>query len=266
MDRFFIYIFPRILYFFLGFVVGASLMSAQASADTTDAQPIHKVHRSVKAHAGSPPSAARSVIKIAVIDTGFSQFENAAVLVPLCKTGHYDFRTETETIGYDTYHHGTKMANIIATSANRTGYCLIIYNVNSSILSPLDTRSIVRAIYMATREKVKAINMSFTGSRPNRGEHRALWRANKRGIKLFVAAGNKQINLNKQCSVYPACYKFLSRMTVLGALDRFGHRASYSNYGRFLTWYPGRLQRTDGTSASTAFATGMFVRGLLGVK
>ncbi len=210
------------------------------------------------------------VIRVAVIDTGFNMENKYTWDIPLCKK-HYDFREKKPQLAKDYIGHGTQMAAIIARRAGvEAKYCII--SINYHTFPYMNAGVVAQAIEKAIKMKAHVINMSLEGHRHHQLEHNALLKAGKKGIRMFVAAGNarhsvytsggKGINLNEKCNVYPACYRDVRHLTAVGALDNIGQIASYSNYGRFLTWYPGRALGGKGTSIATALATGSYVKYL----
>ena len=202
-------------------------------------------------------------VKVAVIDTGYSEINHFPVEVPLCKGDHYDFNTRKKQIAPDLHGHGTAMASIVAYSVgnNTSGYCVVVYNV--TVRGQILAKAIAMAIYKATLSGVKVINISMEGRKHNIHEENALRYAASKGVRIFVAAGNSKINLNELCAAYPACYKSIRNLTVVGAYDEYANRASYSNYGRNVTWMPGKVLGVSGTSAASAYAAGQYIKYLV---
>jgi len=202
-------------------------------------------------------------IKIAIIDSGFNKLNTFKIDVPLCDQGHYDFRLDMAGIGYDFIGHGTAMtATIVKAAGISKGYCLIIYNIDM-ITGFGGPKTVELAVKKAIKARVKAINMSFGGKALNLEEHKILRIASKLRIKLFAAAGNESHDLSSVCNYFPACYAQVRSLNPIGALDQFGGRASYSNYGRQVQWYPAGMLGVHGTSSATAYATGLYVKYLL---
>lgn len=205
-------------------------------------------------------------IRIAVIDTGFDQSLTDDKVV-LCPKGHFDFRTNTAAVGVTTAH-GTAVASAIARGLQGRDYCLIIVQINLDELvdKNLDPLLIAKGIRKAVEAGAVAINVSITGPSYSYEELEALQEARKKAL-IYVAAGNKNKNLNHVCNSYPACYK-LDTVIVVGALHPGGKRLKTSNYGSPVThWYDGVIivkeTRWEGTSIASPRALARYVRYLL---
>jgi subtilisin family serine protease len=121
---------------------------------------------------------------------------------------------------------------------------------------------VIRAIYYASRNNAKVLNMSFSFSSPSSELNAALSNANKQGIISVAAAGNN----GQQIAVYPAGYSSL----VMGVASTTNSdtQSSFTNYGQpqvfvaapgegVVTLYPyGTYAATWGTSFSTPFVAG----------
>lgn len=172
--------------------------------------------------------------KIAIIDsgydTGFVIRENKIPL-KLCKSGHFDFLTKAPRVG-SAFPHGTIVGSVIAKELRRVDYCALIYQVSLSMFDgTTDQATMIKAIRMATKQDVSAINISMSGSGFSDGEFQALKAASDKGIKIFVAAGNDMQRFTAEhCSVFPACYNVTNLITVAG-VDHTGKLCDTSNYG-----------------------------------
>jgi hypothetical protein len=107
------------------------------------------------------------------------------------------------------------------------------------------------------------INISMSGFIYFESELNIIEKMASKGVKIAVAAGNNNIDLDFTCKVYPACYiKRLSKksainFTVVGAKD-----VEVSNTGKLVTaleqgkdqGYP----KMTGSSQATANFTGNF--------
>lgn len=197
--------------------------------------------------------------KIAILDTGYNPF-TAGTKLKLCKSGHFDYRTNTATIGA-TGEHGTKVASIIAEELRNVDYCAVIYQVMNRQNNMLDV-NIVDALNRARASGAAAVNLSFVSQYPTIAERKALERLAK-GARLFVAAGNDKKNLDWYCDAFPACYD-IPNMVVVGATDTSGMTASYSNRGeRINVWYfGGHRYGGYGTSFAAPRALSAYVSGL----
>jgi len=170
--------------------------------------------------------------RIAVMDTGLTSQQSIRDIIGpvLCKNGHYDYIDDEPTIGEDHEMHGTAVTLIIhglLARAGITDYCFVIYKVYSSSQASLWDD----ALYRAVRDKVDYVNISLSGKASHFLERMAFNIASP-NMKIYTSAGNKGITLTKhKCYIYPACYKVEPKLQVVGALDKNGDIASYSNRG-----------------------------------
>lgn len=192
------------------------------------------------------PCNAHSAMRVAVIDSGYSGDTKN-----LCATGHYDFILNEAVVSKDDRNHGTHVVNAIKAYA-KADYCIIILKVFNSVPSELSGERVIRAIQYATSLGVDIINMSLDGPEPMNQERDAIAAALNKGIKVFVAAGNKKINLDKTCNTYPACYKLSS--SVVGSNSKEANYAGFA-FNKQPWCYNGEC----GTSLSTGIATGKFI-------
>lgn len=196
--------------------------------------------------------------KVAVIDTGANVSQLSKV--SLCKTGHYDFTTDTNSIGYDSLNHGTHIVQTIADYAKHN-YCIVIYKVFDQ--KTISSSVIIKALAKAIDDNVDVINMSIASDRDFRAfdinEYTKIWQAYIRGIKVYAAAGNNSGDLTDNCNVYPACYNIIN-ITTVGSYSLFSNKGNYGKpVDRFEKYcYKGIC----GTSISAAVATGKYIRGL----
>lgn len=174
----------------------------------------------------------KKIWRIAVIDTGFNKTTSSKV--KLCADGHKDF-TGFEWDN-DAYGHGTHVTNTLANNLTIDNYCIIIIkythnpDLENKTFLPLD-RTIAAFQYLNTID-VDVVNYSAGGAFFIKEEKKALLALKKRGVSIFVAAGNEYMNLNKKCDFYPPCYKL--GIHVIGNLKSDGKRNPSSNYGRIV--------------------------------
>lgn len=204
-------------------------------------------------------------IRIAVIDSGFNQEYKSETV--LCKDGHYDFVSETKTIGADELNHGTIIARLIAKQITIDNYCIVIYKVFH--LTPTGPRVepgiLGRALDLAAKSNIDIINFSISGRGFNQAEYEGLLKL--KGKRITVAAGNNGLNLDNRCDIYPACYKGIENKIVVGALDSNNERLTRSNYGSIVSsWELGEFvvdeQVVKGTSFATAIETAKIANDL----
>lgn len=192
-----------------------------------------------------------ALIKIAIIDTGYDAGQ-AFAKIKLCKTGHFDFATNTPVLA-STNPHGTMVASLIAQGLDGVNYCAVIYQVNGP--EGVTFENLIGAFAKAEQESLQAINLSIQGYKYSFFEKAAITRVALRGTHVFVAAGNDNLNLDEACNSYPGCYS-IRGLHMVGAMNPdYSSRASYSNYGsRVELWYPGFYQTVMEYGKGTSFA------------
>jgi len=160
--------------------------------------------------------------------------------------------------------HGTAMAETLLrglaaaldkTAADIRVLPLDVYGQNDSTT----TFEVGLGIQTAIENNVKIINLSLGGSGDSPFLHDLVKRARDQGIIIFAAAGNTPDG----GPVYPAAYPEVIAVT---AGDRSGNIAQYANNGDFvdivapgtsIITFRGQAYLVSGTSASTAFASGL---------
>lgn len=207
--------------------------------------------------------AANAAPKIAVIDTGFSA--QAKDAVKLCKTGHYDFVNNEKKVGVDEYGHGTVVSAIMSQASKKKYRCMLVYKVIGFFGTNDVTKDIGRAIMHAVSNGAKVINISMGGPGISYRNKRIINAALKRGVKFFVAAGNDNVNMDKVCNYYPACYNLdNTNFHVVGSMNALMQKSSYSNYGaKVNTWIFGEPIINGrifyGTSFASPHAAGLYL-------
>ncbi len=199
--------------------------------------------------------------KIAVLDTGYDP-ARAQHPAKLCSTGHYDFSTHTANVNY-VHTHGTEVIDLIAEKLKDIDYCIIVFQVFDS--GKRDTTgnfqfyatSVEQSLNDAIGLKVAAVNASYGGLKSLEPEKNGFRNLATAKIPAFVAAGNEQMNFDKACNYFPACYLF-KNIIVVGAQDYENPKRHYSesNYGKRVDiWAPGYYKGTDGImSRGTSYA------------
>jgi len=198
------------------------------------------------------------MVKIAIIDTGYDAEHAYGPELKLCKTGHYDFITDTPTVGH-TIYHGTEVGSILAQELNNLDYCAIIISVYNPNTAPEIPDSVVVSAYQkAINAGAIVVNYSIVGHTASVVERNAITAAAKK-VLVFIAAGNDHLNLNEECLAFPTCFDIPGVYSV-GALDG-KDRAKYSNYGkRVKLWFSGKGVRGNGTSFAVPRAIAHFVK------
>lgn len=159
---------------------------------------------------------------------------------------------------YGAFGHGTIVAGIIHLAAPKAKIMpLKAFKADGSgVLS-----DVLRAVYKATQNGAKVINMSFSFDAPSKELENAINYATGKGVVAVASTGND----GKKINVYPAAYG-----TVMGVASttNWDTLSSFSNYGTSVAWiaapgeaivstYPmGTYAAAWGTSFSTPFATG----------
>lgn len=211
------------------------------------------------AHADHQPK-----YKIAIIDTGYDALLVHGPKLKLCKYGHFNFANGKNEIG-NVSPHGTYVASIIAKELENVDYCAVIYNVVMSYGLEIPTENVISAFYKASYEDVNAINASYDGNIRSVAERESVRDAAKRVSRIFVAAGNNNLNLDIDCLAFPACFD-VPNMFPVGAMKADGSaRLSSSNYGsRIKLWFNGVYSDTHkGTSFAAPRALASYILSLL---
>jgi len=191
--------------------------------------------------------------RVAIIDSGFTMFlATPKTRAALCKTGHFDFTMNTPNVGYDDFGHGTYVANLIVENAERTDICLVIYKVG--LTTAENTRNhIAKALVYAFNKGARVVNISLGQTDNSVIEEKVIRTVTKRGMKLFVAAGNEHKDLNVQCNIYPACARVSNdNLYVTGSKDNSDLIENYSNRGSKVQVY--ELGTIPGIGRGTSFA------------
>lgn len=216
---------------------------------------------------------AETRIRIVVVDTGIVE---SYVKNYLCKSGHAD------VTGYglkDVDGHGTNIASIIARSMDSTRQCLVIIKWYHTAEQYSKDTEHDQELYFKRLSNVvlqsypSFVNMSLYGAKPILSEYRMIKTLLSRGATVVVAAGNKSMNLSKNCNAYPACYKLNNTNFHIVANYSSGIPStgiqgfSGSNYGGPAT---DKINGDNvceggvclsGTSQAAALITGQLVRG-----
>jgi len=194
------------------------------------------------------------------VDTGFS---SALVdgSVKICSGGHYNVTTSSPGIGM-THPHGSIVAQAIGEYMKKVDYCLVIVTAGPSHEI---SKAAAKGLEYLVKMKIKFANMSTEGPDYDYDEYDAIQSFVSQGGKLFLAAGNRTLNLNEVCNSYPACYG-IPGTVVVGALEE-KHKTDYTNYGSIVTrWEDGRItvkgDDWNGTSFAAPRALATYVRYL----
>lgn len=216
-------------------------------------------------------------VKVGIIDTGIdSTHPDLAGRV----TPGYDFIDETDVVR-DVGGHGSHVAGIIsATINNGIGVAGIAPNVSLIPIRAVPNEGdetdlqVIRSIEFAVLNGASIVNCSFGKDNASQAVAEAFLAAGEKGVLAVVAAGNSGANLDST-PMYPAAFH-TPNMLVVGALNRSGARAYFSNFspklvdlfapgaGILSTVPGGRYASYDGTSMASPAAAGVaaLIRGM----
>jgi len=152
----------------------------------------------------------------------------------------YDFvNHDNDPNDDDVDGHGTHVAGLIAAEGNNSiGMSGVAWRASIMALKILDsegygdTANEIEAIRYAVDNGAKIINMSIGGEcadEASNGEYEAIAYARDNGVLVVVASGNDTCNTDVT-PTYPAGHP-LDNIIAVGATNRFGEAAWFSNYG-----------------------------------
>lgn len=168
-------------------------------------------------------------MKVAVIDTGFDLSKVSKASDYLCRGPvHMDV---TGTGLRDANGHGTNIVGVIGNEIDSSKYCVVVYKYWANFLSGSLELGVVLELIL--KEKgVVAVNLSSCGRGRFEREADLIKRVVNKNIVFVNASGNDDIDLNKQCIIYPPCYSIdSSNFVVVGNGKNEKTRHSSSNYG-----------------------------------
>jgi subtilisin family serine protease/flagellar hook assembly protein FlgD len=171
--------------------------------------------------------------KVAVIDTGVQ--ENHPDLVGKVVGVHNSMATafSPNDVGDET-GHGTHVAGIVgaatgnALGVSSAGYDTGVLVVKAGDDSGFTDDDLAAGIQWAVTNGARVINMSLGGPGTSTALSNAVSYAQSQGVLVVASAGNEQSSTPS----YPAA---LPNVVAVGATDAIGHRASFSNYGSWVT-------------------------------
>lgn len=199
--------------------------------------------------------------KIAIIDTGFSPLPFDDTAFKICPKGHYDFSTDSPTLGVDNVGHGSIVAYLINKTSQKKNICFLVYKVFGGSAK---VDSVYKAMMLAKGNGANYINMSLSVLTHSNKLEKATKLVTDSGIKIFVAAGNDSTNLNDVCNIFPQCFKSIKKnLYIVGATDYTNQVEEYSNIGYRIDVYKlGTIGDAHGTSFSAPRALGEYIRDL----
>jgi hypothetical protein len=206
-------------------------------------------------------NASNTNYRIAIIDDGYDELYSATINaepLKICPTGSYDFNSNIPGVHYSG-HHGTIVGSIIAKKLKNVNYCAVIYKVFPTVIADAKPTDLIRALAAAQTEGFTAINMSYNGATGFILEEALMRNLGAHGVKMFIAAGNENHNLDSVCDAFPTCYLKMEGATVVGALQDSGKKCRLSNYGSIVNAKAfGTLDSSyneDVSQCATSFAT-----------
>ncbi len=215
-------------------------------------------------------------VVVAVIDTGIDNThpliaKNIVVEEGSLSEKNYgvDFSNgNTERTPIDTEGHGSHIAGIIRSIFPNVKILALKY-FRPTASGEESVNATVRAIRYAIDHNVDIINYSAGGAGAASAELAVLKEAERKGILVVAAAGNKSANLDvKGQEFYPASYR-LNNIVTVTAYDESLSTLDSSNYGASSVDISapgyriksalnnGRVGFLTGTSQATAFVTGV---------
>jgi len=202
---------------------------------------------------------------VVVLDTGVD-FKDSKITPYLCVNGHRDY---TEEGLYDYNGHGTNVAWQIIKRFNKKKYCILAvkYYSRGGMFLSSNLKNELKGLDYALELKAALINFSGGGESYSKDEDFAITKALRSNIKVAVAAGNSNSNLNEKCNFFPACLKPNKNLHVVGSVDKGGKKMQHSNYGSAVTnWALGDSVEDQngkpltGTSQATAVFSGLLLK------
>jgi subtilisin family serine protease/flagellar hook assembly protein FlgD len=194
-----------------------------------------------------------AAVKVAIIDTGVDvghpDLAGKVVATHDAMAGAASTVDVTDNVG-----HGTHVAGIVAAATNNaTGVAGVGFDTSLMAVKAGDDGGftdddIAQAILWAANNGARIINMSLGGAGSTAVLSNAVSYAQAAGVLVVAAAGNE----HSTALSYPAAYP---GVIAVGATDAAGHRASFSNYGSWVTvGAPGvGLWSTVPTAGSSGF-------------
>lgn len=169
----------------------------------------------------------KSSVVIAILDTGID-YTHEDLAGKVIKG--YDF-VNNDYDPMDDHGHGTHVAGIAAATANNgrgiAGVCSGCSLLAMKVVSADGSGSnawIANGIANAANMGAQIINLSLGGMERSQTIELAVQQAVQRGVLIVAASGND----GSSVPLYPAAF---ADVISVGATDRFGDHASFSNYG-----------------------------------
>ena len=205
---------------------------------------------------------------MAVLDTGVTATEDIDV------AGRVNFiegEEEVNPLYEDVSGHGTSVASVIAAKQNDIGITGINPNAELYSVKILDDQKkaslsgIIEGIYWCIDHDIDIINMSFGTSVKSEILEQVIKEADKAGILMIAAAGNKGERAGESTVEYPAAF---AEVIAVGASTPQGEVSDMSSVGKEVelmapgesvpaTGYFDEVIKTDGTSMAAPHVAGV---------
>lgn len=195
---------------------------------------------------------AKKEVKVAVLDSG-AYFDDKRIL----PGENYAATGGSGTT--DDNGHGSSVIKLITENTPDSVKIIPVKVVDSTGHGTI--LSLYKGIKYAVAQKADIINISLVSSeKDSELIHNAVSDAKKAGIKVIVAAGNK----NRNISAYTPAN--IDSAVTVAAVTENNSRAAYSNYGDVDYAASGVFEKHEGTSFSTAYVTAAAAKILSGDK
>ena len=228
---------------------------AQSESYTIDLMDVKKFHEEGITGRG---------VKVAVLDSGIQQHKDLTIV------GGYN--AYNSSLPYDNNlasSHGTKVAGVIGMKDNNEGqlgvapgcdlYAVRIDNGSGSINRTLWSAQI-KAIDWCIKNKMDAINCSFSSETESEARREAFERAYEAGIAIFCSGGNRQSGVSESESTigYPSKYPFV---VTVANITNDKKRYSSSSVGRGINFSSGGVSIRSTTIDSNNKISAKYANG-----
>ncbi len=160
----------------------------------------------------------------------------------------------------DSTGHGTMMVKTFIRNLSSDKYCIEVWKTYKGSSS---VESYAAALHLLISSKPEAIVIALEDSSHYLAEPEWLIKISKHSY-VFVSAGNGNLDLNRSCTVFPACLSSRinsSRFMVVGSKnERFNRNGPINLRSDDGIALDGKFYQ--GTSVSTAIASAEFLSGL----
>lgn len=198
------------------------------------------------------PSLAYPKDRIVILDTGYYSHNHEYDCSPNLNANF------TNDSMLDDSPHGSIINSIITDHLNKDKYCIINvkYDTGHNFEPELRQKRYIEALQYVLSLRPKYLNLSISGKGEIPEELRLLTALINRGVKIFVASGNDEKDLDKECDIFPACYHL--PLYVVGSNDTHG------NYGKVVKYIEsGIIEKNGRLFKGTSFSAPRLLRRML---